>query len=150
MRNPRLWHFGFHATPNLPERLVSHELSAYFDYFFDAVAADPSALTPAARSQYVASYSTPSALTQGFDFYRSFNTDAAANLADTEADKTPVLYLRGGHFTRSVAPQVAGLHAAGLHAVTGHTIEGAGHYTPEEQPELLWQTITAWLDEQQQ
>jgi pimeloyl-ACP methyl ester carboxylesterase len=49
-RNPYLWHFAFHAVPALPELLVQGHQGAYFDYFFNALAADPSRITPAARA----------------------------------------------------------------------------------------------------
>lgn len=36
-RNPHIWHFAFHAVPDLPERLVDGKQAAYFDVFFRAI-----------------------------------------------------------------------------------------------------------------
>lgn len=33
--DPRIWHFAFHAVPDLPEILVTGRERAYFDFFFD-------------------------------------------------------------------------------------------------------------------
>jgi pimeloyl-ACP methyl ester carboxylesterase len=38
VRNPHIWHFAFHAIPELPERLVAGKQAAYFDYFYDQLA----------------------------------------------------------------------------------------------------------------
>ena len=143
--NPRLWHFGFHAVPRLPEALVGSNIEAYFDHFYDAVAARPAALSPKARGRYVDSYRRPSALRQGFDFYRAFPADAAENRADTAPVDTPVLYVRGVGGTLPANAYADGLRAAGTRRVTTKTVEGAGHYLPEEQPEELWLTIEKWL-----
>src|SRR3954469_17251792 len=48
VRNPDIWHFAFHAVPHLPERLVTGRQAAYFDFFFDAIAANPAAIVPGA------------------------------------------------------------------------------------------------------
>jgi hypothetical protein len=37
-RNPHIWHFAFHAVPELPEKLVAGNERAYFDFFYDAIA----------------------------------------------------------------------------------------------------------------
>jgi pimeloyl-ACP methyl ester carboxylesterase len=35
--NPAIWHFAFHAVPDLPERLVMGHQREYFDYFYNLV-----------------------------------------------------------------------------------------------------------------
>src|ERR1019366_7475235 len=45
LANPYLWHFAFHSIPELPERLVQGHQGEYFDYFYDAISADPSKIT---------------------------------------------------------------------------------------------------------
>ena len=46
LANPYIWHFAFHAIPDLPERLVQGNQRAYFDYFFDALSPGRSGITP--------------------------------------------------------------------------------------------------------
>src|SRR3954469_17056001 len=55
VRNPDIWHFAFHV-PHLPERLVTGRQAAYFDFFFDAIAANPAAIVPGARRAYAEAY----------------------------------------------------------------------------------------------
>ena len=64
LRNPYLWHFAFHAVPELPETLVQGHQVEYFDYFYEAISADGPRLTIAtwlpsksASSSWVASCS---------------------------------------------------------------------------------------------
>jgi hypothetical protein len=38
VRNPSIWHFGFHAIHRLPEILVGGKELAYFDFFYEALA----------------------------------------------------------------------------------------------------------------
>jgi len=58
LRNPYLWHFAFHSIPDLPERLVQGHQSEYFEYFYGAISADPSKITPEARAVYAQAYAT--------------------------------------------------------------------------------------------
>jgi len=71
-RNPHIWHFAFHAVPDLPEQLVRGKESAYFSFFFDAISASPDGVSERARQQYVQAYSRPEALHTGFEWYRAF------------------------------------------------------------------------------
>ena len=97
LRNPHLWHFAFHSIPELPEELVQGHQGEYFDYFYGAISADPSKITAEVRALYAQAYSTDSALTAGFNWYRTFPVDAEANKEATNqaAVATRVLYLRG-------------------------------------------------------
>ena len=96
LHNPYLWHFAFHSIPKLPERLVQGRQGEYFDYFYDAISADPTKITGEARAAYAQAYATDSALTAGFNWYRTFPQDAEANQeASSHAQvRTPLLYLR--------------------------------------------------------
>ena len=48
VRNPHIWHFAFHAVPDLPELLVTDHIGRYFDFFYGAITARPEAIGPAA------------------------------------------------------------------------------------------------------
>ncbi len=52
LSNPFIWHFAFHNIPNLPETLVLGKQRVYFDYFFDILTKDHSAIDDAARDHY--------------------------------------------------------------------------------------------------
>jgi pimeloyl-ACP methyl ester carboxylesterase len=136
VRNPRIWHFAFHSVPKLPELLVTHHIGAYFDFFYDAIAARPEAITPAARAAYASAYERPDALSAGFEWYRAFPRDETDNGGVVHVE-TPVLYLRGDHEPGELADYAQGLRASGLNRLETGTIPHAGHFIPEENPEAL-------------
>ncbi|WP_283276863.1 alpha/beta hydrolase [Rhodococcus sp. IEGM 1381] len=145
LTNPYIWHFAFHSIPALPEKLVQNNVRSYFDYFYDAISANPEAIPEPARNRYAASYTDPGALTQGFEFYRAFRTDADDNNRSTDEISTPTLYLRGSSEGGNLADYATGFRNAGLTNLNTGTIESAGHFAPEEAPEQVWKAITSHL-----
>jgi len=139
--HPRIWHFAFHTVADLPERLVQSRQRPYFDYFYDTLSPDPATITDAARTAYAAAYRSSGALTAGFDWYRSFDQDAADN-ADRTTTDTPVRYLRGDQEGGDIEAYATGLRASGLTNVTTTVVTGAGHFTPEDAPGQVWAAIT--------
>jgi pimeloyl-ACP methyl ester carboxylesterase len=143
LRNPYLWHFAFHSIPKLPKRLVQGHQGEYFDYFFRAISADPSKITAEARALYTQAYATDSALTAGFNWYRTFPEDASAN-NDASSQipvTTPLLYLRGDKEGGQISDYVDGLRSAGLTHVHHALVPNAGHFTMEEAPQDTWRLI---------
>jgi pimeloyl-ACP methyl ester carboxylesterase len=135
VRNPSIWHFAFHAIPELPETLVTGHQTAYFDYFYDLLSATRAGVSAQARQAYVAAYSRPEALRTGFDWYRAFAQDEKDSRSSRDCRvNTPVLYARGEREYGELEPYVAGLRAAGLQNVTGRLIRDSGHFSPDEQP----------------
>ena len=148
LSNPYIWHFKFHAVPNLPETLVSGREKPYFDYFFDTISAEPEKIGSQAREEYVKAYSTPQALSTGFGWYRAFGEDAKENktFVDSKtAVDTPLLYLRGGH-EEEVQKYVEGFKEAGFTNIESAIVEDSGHFAPEEQPEAVWKYIKDFID----
>jgi pimeloyl-ACP methyl ester carboxylesterase len=150
LRNPHIWHFAFHAIPQLPERLVTgHELE-YFDFFYQALARHPERIDPPARAAHAAAYARLEALRSGFNWYRSFADDAVHNETAVKRGvqiAMPVLYVRGSHESGNIDRYLAGLRHAGLPAVRGALIPDCGHFAPEEQPAAVWSAILAYLRE---
>ena len=146
-RNPHIWHFAFHAVPALPEKLVAGHQAAYFDFFYDRLAATPGAVTDEARETYVDAYARTHALRAGFDWYRAFEQDERDNAdAAHRTDDTPLLYLRGERESGfGLERYVSGLKAAGMTDVRGGVIEGSGHFAPDEQPERVSAAIGAFM-----
>lgn len=143
LRNPNLWHFAFHSIPDLPERLVQGHQREYFDYFYDAISAEPSKITAEARAVYAQAYATDSALAAGFNWYRAFPRDAAANKeAESRAPMaTPLLYLRGEKEGGKVEEYLDGFQAAGFAHLDHALVPNAGHFPQEEAPENTWRLI---------
>jgi pimeloyl-ACP methyl ester carboxylesterase len=144
-RNPRLWHFAFHAVPELPELLVSGHLRRYFDFFYDAIGG-PRGVPEAARAAYANAYARPEALHAGFEWYRAFAGDAKANRAMAgEPVQTPVLYVRGDKETGGIGDYVAGLRRAGVANVSSRVLTECGHFSPDEQPAQLAQALREFV-----
>lgn len=143
LRNPYLWHFAMHMIPALPERLVQGRQTEYFGYFYDVLSHDKRRIGAEARAAYALAYATDSALTAGFNWYRTLYQDAADNRQAAAGPPvgTPVLYLRGEHESGDIDAYVRGLRAAGVTHVERALVPDAGHFTQEEAPEQTWQTI---------
>lgn len=135
-RNPSIWHFAFHAVPNLPELLVRGKEAAYFAFFFDAISASPEGVSECARQAYMEAYSRLEALHTGFEWYRAFPRDEKDNLSSKgNLVTTRVLYLRGEREYGNLGDYVQGLRQSGLTDVEGRLIPNSGHYAPDEQPD---------------
>jgi pimeloyl-ACP methyl ester carboxylesterase len=146
VRNPRIWHFAFHALHDLPELLVAGHQRRYFDYFFDQLSARREGVPVPARVAYANAYARPSALHSGFEWYRTFEQDEKDNLQmrDHKVD-TPVLYLRGQRETGSIDDYLRGFRAAGLQDVRGGLIPDSGHYAPDERPRAVVEAIGRFI-----
>ncbi|MET3581583.1 pimeloyl-ACP methyl ester carboxylesterase [Mesorhizobium robiniae] len=148
VRNPQIWHFAFHAVPRLPEELVTGHERAYFDFFFDALSKDGSAISSEARDIYAEAYSRPESLKAGFDWYRAFAVDAREN---TMTPKTgidlPVLYLRGSAEPGAVEDYLEGLRSAGLTNIEGGIIPDSGHFAADENPGALVERLVRFREE---
>lgn len=131
--DPRIWHFAFHNIAGLPESLVIGRQRQYFDFFFDFLAKDKTALTDELRDAMTAAYARPQSLHAGFEWYRAMAEDAKRN-AVVERMDLPLLYLRGDADGKKIDDYVDGLRAAGAANLIGETIEGSGEYLPVEAP----------------
>ena len=148
VRAPFLWHFALHAVPGLPERLVTGRVPDYFGYFYDLLSATDAVPVPAVREEQAAAYATPEALTTGFGWYRAFAQDMADNQAAAAGPptSTPLLYLRGGHERGGpIAGYADGLRRAGVADVRPAVIDGAAHYSHEENPAATWRAIAEFI-----
>ena len=145
VRNPHIWHFAFHAVPDLPETLVAGHEADYFAFFQRALSARPDDAATRAR-RHAQAYARASALHAGFQWYRAFERDACDNRADHgQRIGTPVLYLRGEQEKGIALDDYAeGLRASGLVDVRGGLIAASGHFAPEEQPRAVADALRAF------
>ncbi len=146
-RNPAIWHFAFHAIPDLPETLVAGRQAEYFAYFYDRLSARAGGVSQRARAVYAEAYARPEALRAGFDWYRAFPQDERNNMAvERQTVDTPVLYLRGTKDPGfGVDRYVEGLRHGGLTNVEAGEIADSGHFAPDEQPEAVARALERFL-----
>jgi haloacetate dehalogenase len=133
-----LWHWMFHLQPDLPERLVGHDIRGYLEYFFERWTVNRAAVDEGV-DEYVRAFSRPGALRAGFDDYRaSFPDDAAQDDADWEAGRRltmPVLAVWGASGLPAAVP-VLDVWRDYAEDVSGAELP-CGHFLAEEEPELL-------------
>jgi pimeloyl-ACP methyl ester carboxylesterase len=143
--NPRIWHFAFHAVPELPEALVAGREAEYFAWFQHALSARPEGADARARL-HAGAYARASSLRAGFDWYRAFEQDARDSRdARGQRIDTPVLYLRGTEERGlDVGRYADGLRESGLADVRGDLVPGSGHFAPEEQPRAVAAVVMAF------
>jgi pimeloyl-ACP methyl ester carboxylesterase len=139
LSDPRIWHFAFHAIPELPETVVTGHERPYFDYFFNMLTRSPERLDDPARERYTDAYRRPEALKAGFDWYRGMPADAKRNAVPGPL-AMPLLYMRGDQDPTGIEAYLAGFRKNGVTGLTGKVIPG-GHFSGDEAPEALAEAL---------
>jgi pimeloyl-ACP methyl ester carboxylesterase len=149
LSDPRIWHFAFHAIPDLPELLVTGHERAYFDFFTSVLVGNKAAVTETHRDVFARAYERPEALKAGFDWYRAMQADAALNSRPKQID-TPMLYLRGDADGRSPQDYLPGLKAAGASRIEGGVLPDSGELAPLEAPQAFIKAVASFARSCQQ
>jgi pimeloyl-ACP methyl ester carboxylesterase len=140
------WHFGFFASPEIPEMLTLGREKEFFTAwaFQGAFVRHKEAFPQDVIDEYVRHYSSPGGMTAGFGYYRAFAQDAKDNAAIFSQTKLtmPVLAVGADHsfgeFTAKNARNVA-THVESV------MIGDCGHFVDEEQPEALAKVLLTFL-----
>jgi pimeloyl-ACP methyl ester carboxylesterase len=144
--NPRVWHLAFHANVDLAERLVTGNEQAYIDEFIRVRIGNPAAISSDSVREYVEAYRRPGALRAAFSAYAAIPLDAQQNRAVLKEPLAVPTLTVGGTLSTS-GPLMA---AAGAEVSTNTrnvTIDGAGHWIPEEAPVELVDAWRTWQDD---
>lgn len=141
--DPRIWHFAFHALPDLPELLVAGHQRAYFDFFINFLAGKKEAISERYRAAFARAYQRPQALTAGFDWYRALSADAERNGQPRDI-VTPILYLRGDADGRTPDEYVQGLRNMGARQVRAEVLSGSGEFAPLEVPQAFVRAVASF------
>lgn len=140
--DPRVWHFAFHGTRDIPELLVAGRERPYIQAFFNARIADPSAVSDEDFDAYVDAYSAPGAMRAGFEVYRAFGQDAEDNRAALARNgKLDIPVLAVGGMTSTTGEVIEQMMREVATHVTGLRVPGTGHWVPEENPRALAEAI---------
>ncbi|MGK5553778.1 alpha/beta fold hydrolase [Actinomadura kijaniata] len=136
-----LWWFAFNQLRGLPEKLLAGRERAWIDTLFDSMLLDPRSIGDRDRDLYARAYSSPDAIRAGNAWYQAF-------MQDIEDEKkhgpltVPTLGLGGDHSNHSFLASV--LPGKGPD-VRVEAIKDSGHYLPEEQPEAVVRSLTAFF-----
>lgn len=141
--NPIAWHFGFHQTPNLPEKLIAGRQALYFrDGFFSRFALNKKVITEADIIRYANSYAAPEKLRAGLEFYRAFPADEKFNQAQQNAIDVPIVLAGADNSLGQINLKIAeSLRKHGCANVITEIIKNSGHFVTEEQPEIVAELI---------
>ena len=141
--NPVAWHFGFHQTPSLPEKLIAGRQAVYFrEGFFNRFASNNKAITDADVTRYANSYVTPEQMRAGLEFYRAFPANEKFNRAQQNVISVPIVLAGSDNGVEKLNPTIAeSLRKHGCEKVITEVIKNSGHYVAEEQPEIVAEFI---------
>ena len=134
--DPVLWHFGFHQTPNAPERLIAGREAVYFrEVFFNRLARNREAISDEDLAHYVRSYASPEAASRCPRILSGVSRERAIQRCPTRPDRPA--HRPGGRrrFDGAVNPTIArALRDHGWRNVSVETIVNSGHQVVDEQP----------------
>ncbi|MGK5557342.1 alpha/beta fold hydrolase [Actinomadura kijaniata] len=128
------WHFAFNLEEPLAEQLVTGRVGTFLGYFYPDHSHVPQPVPAAAVREFTRVYSRPQVLRAGFGLYRTWALDEAENIR-LQADplRIPVRLLTQDGYAGLMFPPV---RQAAPRATVAE-VKGAGHWLPEERPELV-------------
>jgi len=137
-----LWHFHFYG--DVPLALVAGRERTYLEHFWNDFAADPRhSVSEADRQRYAAAYAQPGGMRAGFEYFRSFEQDAADFQQMARQKLTmPVRVIAGEKSGGSFLIDQVKLVASD---VQGTIIPGSGHWLLEEAPEKVIPVLTEYV-----
>jgi pimeloyl-ACP methyl ester carboxylesterase len=143
--NLKMWQFSFNRLPELPEVLTNGRERDLLNWLFDRKSEHPDKLSQAKRERYIACYSRPGGMSNGFAYYRAVTKSATQNKEfANEKLKMPVLALGGesavGEVLRALVTPLG-------NNVRGGAVADCGHYVMEEQPETVAKLLLAFMDD---
>jgi pimeloyl-ACP methyl ester carboxylesterase len=137
--DPTVWHFGFHQTPDLPEKLIPCHQFDYFREFFNRLALNSKAITNEEVTHYVNSYSSPAQLKAGLEFYRqAYPSSEKFNAMQRGPIEVPIVLVGGDRSLGQLALRTAeSLRKHGCSKVAIEIIKNSGHWIIDEQPNVV-------------
>lgn len=132
-KDPRAWHFSFHAAPGVPETLTEGREEFYYSDFLTKMDAGAGGITEHEIAITLDSYTDADRARAGFEWYRAFARDAEDNQVFMQTPlEMPVLALNAGRL--APFPYVLEMMEPIATTVEGHAID-SGHWIPETRPE---------------
>ncbi|MBB5079030.1 alpha/beta fold hydrolase [Nonomuraea endophytica] len=144
------WHIAFHSQPKVPETVVGNDVRDYLALFYPQVSfggtafggtSTRSPFTEAEINEYARTYSRPSALSGGFELYRSLDKD----VSDAKAAKpvrVPALVMSAQGQIKAIRATVSPRLTNIVRAVD---VPKAGHWLIEENPQFVTKELLRFL-----
>jgi pimeloyl-ACP methyl ester carboxylesterase len=138
----RKWNFIFMMVPDLPAVLTQGKEDIYVGWWYKNKVYKLGAVPPSDVAAYVAAYARPGRMDAAFDYCRNIVVDMEFNKKQFTA-KIPIRLLAvGGQYSIPTMGESLQPH---FQNVTSLVIPDAGHFVPEEQPELLAKSLIPFL-----
>jgi pimeloyl-ACP methyl ester carboxylesterase len=144
--DPRVWHFGFHGTRDVPEMLVAGRERPYLQAFFNARIFNVAGISAEDMDIYVAAYGAPGAMRAGFETYRAFDQDIADNrewLRQNGKLTAPVLAVYAA--MSNSGPLVEEMMRDVAEDVSGLCVPESAHWIAEENPTAFMEGLLKFL-----
>lgn len=143
--NVKSWHFAFNRLDDLPEILIEGRERAFLSWLFKAKSVKSWTIGPADLDEYVRVNAAPGALRSSFAYYRAAFSEEGLAQSRARAERSrltlPVLALGAEKGLGDALLNTMRLLASD---VRGGVIEGIGHYMPEECPEIVVDSLSAF------
>jgi pimeloyl-ACP methyl ester carboxylesterase len=132
-----IWHFDFHANPDIAVYLTHGRERWYITRVFDDLTYQPDAITQNDLDLYARAFEAPGAMRALCEIYR-LDHDAAFHRTDIDANgKLTVPVLASGGGAQTLAAKYAPMCEKVALDVTGHLVPDAGHWVAEENPDYF-------------
>jgi pimeloyl-ACP methyl ester carboxylesterase len=138
----RKWNFIFMMVPDLPAELTQGKEDIYVGWWYKNKVYKPGAVPPSDVDAYVAAYARPGRMDAAFDYCRQIVHDMEFNKKQFNGKLSIPLLAVGGQYS---IPAMGEALQPYFEKVTSVVIPDAGHFVPEEQPELLANHLLEFL-----
>lgn len=145
----KYFHFIFHCVADLPEALVAGKERVYVSHFLEKITHNLGAFTEADVDFYANAYAQPGAMRCAFGVYRAFEEDAKENLewlAENRKCRVPTMVLSGEKSPVSKGAEQMASEVTDEDCLEVGTVEGAGHYIAEENPEGFADAVLEFVE----
>jgi pimeloyl-ACP methyl ester carboxylesterase len=139
----RKWNFIFMMVPDLPAELTKGKEDIYVGWWYKNKVFKPGAVPPSDVDAYVAAFARPGRMDAAFDYCRNIVVDMEFNKKQFTV-KIPIRLLAVGG--RHSIPAMGEALEPCFQQVKSVVIPDAGHFVPEEQPELLAKALIPFLE----
>lgn len=141
----KTWHFAFHLVPDLPETLLAGRERDYVDWFLKVKVLSPNTFDSAEVDHYAAAVAAEGGVRASLAYYRDAAESARKNhdALGRRHLTVPVLGISSSHGS---IPDMAASISPWADNATGVVIPHAGHFIPDEQPDAVVETLTAFID----
>jgi pimeloyl-ACP methyl ester carboxylesterase len=138
----RKWQFIFQMVPDLPAEVIAGKEDIYVGWWFKNKVHTPGAVAAEDVAAYVNAFAREGRLDAAFDYCRNIVEDMDFNKKQFKSKLPMRLLAVGGQYS---IPKMGDALKPYFETVNSLVIPDSGHFVPEEQPEILAQSLKTFL-----